>query len=184
MKRSTHVAAPLLAAAALALNAQPQNLSKCDGALLQMQNHQDAVIERCEILRPDTALQAVIVVPRGKSSIQYGTPIRRLEIYRDVGGRWSKVLGIDSQIKNPYGYIGIDYVDDVSPPKYWIKFSVSDKDREFRLLVNYAAQDGPVDVEALPTEIGWNRNLTRYQEISPDGNGFVSEITNPPHRKR
>jgi hypothetical protein len=168
-------------AAILSISRASPAAPNCSAALAQIQNNKGAVIAQCAVLHPDNALQAVVVTARGKASPKFGVPVSEMHIFRWTGDKWLSVLILDNAVHNPAGYIGIDFLTD-TPSNFWVRMSTTQKGL-FRILVFYGQPNDKPDTEGLPIEVGWNNEVGRYQEIAPNGEGFVTELKNPPHRK-
>jgi hypothetical protein len=166
---------------------RPSDRSKCSEVLSlvgwkNMQFH--PVIGRCDVFQPHGIIQAVVEWPEGRPNPEFGLPVNRLEVFRKTGGPWQEVLKIDEQVKNPFGYIGIDYIDPHASSIYWISFSKTvTNPSDFRIYVVYSTPNGRPDAGAVPLEIGWNEALRCYEEVAANGSGFVREKSQVPIRK-
>lgn len=146
-----------------------------------------AEVLKCGRLAGAEALEAVAAVRlRGVKDDANGVPISKLVILRRTAAHWIAELTMGQQIRNPVGYIGIDFIDDSETSgRYRVSFSDSRSDgsRGFTLYYYYMnPQDG---VEGAGVEVSWNPRVQRFQAYSAneDPSGFKPEIKNPPHRK-
>jgi len=123
------------------------------------------------------------VIPTGRKRDQ-GKPlaIRRGAVLEFDKQAWRSVLNIRNYVKNPDGYVGIEFIDGETI-RYSIEIRAERGDgvKQFTIYVHY--RDDP---ESVPIEISWNRKVGRYQEFSPnlvEHAGYQIEIKNPPVRK-
>jgi len=137
----------------------------------------------------DSALEVVAIVRvQGLREDSDGIPISRLAILKRQSGRWVSELNVNEEITNEAGYVGIDFIDDSHSAPYY-RLKTSDKgarwgDRQpsqFTLVFLSMSRAGKVDPEDLGTGIGWNPAVSRFQEIGPSGDEFVTEVKNPKH---
>src|ERR1039457_6658689 len=99
---------------------------------------------------------------------------------------WKTAFGANRfQIKNPAGFVGMDYIDDSDASR---GFCIDITDRkapgQFSIGLLFIGADGKVDEEALPIDIAWNSKAGRYQEVvSNEGDPvlFAPEKRNVPH---
>jgi hypothetical protein len=115
-----------------------------------------------------------------------GVPISKLVVLQKNNSHWDVVLNVSKEIKNPFGYIGLDYIDDSQDyPGFRVSFSDhrSDGVRAFVILLFYIGTNG--EIEGIPTEVSWNGMVARFQEFSVNEapEGFKPELKNPPHIK-
>lgn len=131
----------------------------------------------------DTAVPEVLAALKLKSApTRPGcTPVTRLALLRKAAGRWTVALDASKEIRNPFGYVGMDFIDDSYQFFGYcvdIENHRSDNTRAFTLFLTYL-KNREGDTEGAPVEISWNPKLARYQEFAE---GFKYEIANPPHR--
>lgn len=147
----------------------------------------DAEVAKCGHLTGGTTLEVVAFLRLKQfKENKDGIPVSRLVILRRVGATWSLVLDVDKQIKNPSGYVGIDFIDD-DQDYYFSGYRAlldvrSDDPSAFALGLSFIKHDGEVD-EGLPIDVSWNSAVGRFQEfnINKEPSGFQSETKNPPH---
>lgn len=112
--------------------------------------------------------------------------VSRLVILRREGPIWKTALDSARQIRNSHGYVGIDFIDDVSP--FWgyaVQFHDHRADGEKSFVISLAYMATEKDKDELPVDISWDQTVGRYREFSANSEpvGFKAEIGNPPHRK-
>jgi hypothetical protein len=61
-------------------------------------------------------LECVAILRSPKASRTGGTPVASLSILRHDGATWVRVFEANREMRNPEGYVGLDYIDDG-----WIK---------------------------------------------------------------
>ncbi len=113
------------------------------------------------------------------------TPVSHIVVLRRSTEGWQTVLDADKdgQVKNPEGYVGVDYIDDSQEnrsPGYCADLS-QELDKHFSLALTYLTAAGAED--GIPVYVEWNDKVGRYQSsiINSDPPGFESELKNPPH---
>ncbi len=97
------------------------------------------------------------------------------------------MLRFEDNIRNPQGFIGIDFIDSDYRFGFALKFADerSDGTSGFTMYLTYLNQKRRP--EGLPVEVSWNRKVSRFQEYAPnelDPPDFKAEIAHPPVRKR
>jgi hypothetical protein len=113
-----------------------------------------------------------------------GMHVLRLVIARVEHNRCSIVFDAGkSGPKNPFGYVGIEYIDDGSDfYGYAIEFS-SNTQHKGDLDITWLNPEHEPEGEGIA--IGWNRKVGRYQEYRVEDDGspeiFKPELRNPPH---
>jgi hypothetical protein len=141
-----------------------------------------AVVLKCGRLNANGPLEALAVIKRTVASApKYCMPVSQFAVLRLEGTAWKGVLEGANEIRNPEGYIALDYIDD-SPEFYGYCLGTS-KERSdgkpgFSILLNYFSASG--EIEGSSTEVSWNGQVGRYQEFS-EVEGFRKEVKNPPH---
>ncbi len=129
-------------------------------------------------------MEGVAILRSQKASSVGGMPIEKLSILRHDGGNWVRVFEANREMRNPDGYVGLDYIDDGWKFEgYEVSLSDkgSDNTKRFTLYFTLLGSD-----PGWPTEIGWNKATGRYQEFGVDATAehhlFKSELKQPPHR--
>jgi hypothetical protein len=130
-------------------------------------------------------LEAVVAVPL-KPDREDCVPVSRLLVLRHDPTGWKPAFeaGPHSEIKNPEGYVGIDYIDDSDLyPSYCLKISDAKGGQPFLISISFIASDDQVDEGGIPLDIAWNSKVLRYLEIvSGDGPVvFAAEKKDVPH---
>ena len=115
-----------------------------------------------------------------------GIAVSRLVVLQKTDSHWDTMLNASKQVVNPFGYIGLDFIDDSQDyPGWLVSFSNHRPDNVpgFNMSFMYLRSDG--DVEGIPIEISWNSAMARFQEfvVNEAPEGFRNEIKNPPHQK-
>jgi hypothetical protein len=147
-----------------------------------------AEVLRCGYLSDSGAIEALAVVPlKSIRGLSPGCiPVSRLAILRLVNGNWQTALDAEHEIRNPVGYVGLEYIDDSYQVRGYC-LVIGDRkagSREpFSLSLGYITLSG--DFDGVPTDIGWNPKAGRYQELAGNDatGGFSPEVKDPPHRK-
>src|SRR5438132_158223 len=68
---------------------------------------------KCGELTGSGALEALAVLPLSASAnTGDGTSVSRLVVIKQKGSEWETELDADKEIRNPEGYIGMDFTDD------------------------------------------------------------------------
>jgi hypothetical protein len=129
-------------------------------------------------------LEGVAILRSQKSSRMGGIPIASLSILRRDGATWVRVFEANREMRNPEGYVGLDYIDDGWKFEgYDVSLSDKGSDNTDRFTL-YFTQLGPDP--GWPTEVAWNKATGRYQEFGDDSTAehqlFKSELKDPPHR--
>jgi hypothetical protein len=112
--------------------------------------------------------------------------VSRLVILRREGPIWKDALDLARQIRNSHGYVGVDFIDDLS--SFWgyaVQFHDHRADGEKSFVISLAYMATEKDKDELPVDISWDQTVGRYREFSASSEpvGFRTEIENPPHRK-
>lgn len=147
-----------------------------------------AEVLKCGAIHDSDLEVAAITRVQGLRDDNDGIPIARLVILKRESGSWVTELNINEEITNPAGYVGIDYIDDSQEePYYRLKTSADGakwgtrQSSQFTLVLRYMSRAGKVDSEEEGIGIGWNPTASRFQEIAPSGDIFLSETKNPKH---
>jgi hypothetical protein len=102
------------------------------------------------------------------------------------GNRWDRVLSIEGQVRNPQGYVGLDFID----ASYTHGFALSTDDERsdgtkgFTLYLTYL--DPQLKPEGVAIQVSWNPKVHRFQEYAPNELNppdFKPEVKNPPVRR-
>jgi hypothetical protein len=130
----------------------------------------------------------VVAYTKHKKSKKYssGVAVSKLVVLQKKNSHWDAVLNVSKQLLNPFGYIGIDFIDDSQEYPGWLVSFYDQRPDDvtgFSMSFGYLRSDG--EVEGISVEISWNPAADRFQEfvINEAPEGFRSEIKNPPHRK-
>jgi hypothetical protein len=143
-------------------------------------------VARCGHLLGQSSLEAVGLLPlRQFKPTVGGVAVARLVIIRRFRGPWTVELDAARQIRNPAGYIGVDFIDDSSEsPGFFVQFldERDDGTAGFVLALTYLSPSG--ETEGAPTQIAWNASVARFQEfdLTRQPFGFKTEMPAPPHR--
>jgi hypothetical protein len=136
---------------------------------------------RCSHLEKGVAVAIAFIRLKQFTENREGIPISKLVILRQTDSRWEVTLDVAKQIRNPYGYVGIDYIDD-SEQYPGFRVAISDRGKQpFVLELSYLRQDG--GSEGIPIYISWNPATSRFQELASnegDPDEFKGELRNPP----
>ena len=141
-----------------------------------------AVLLRCGQLSNTGTLEALAVI--SLKSIPNGnecTPASRIVILRQEKSGWKAALTAAKEVKNPEGYIGLDYIDDTYTflgHCLHIADKRSDGSPAFTIFLTYL-RNRRGETEGSSTEISWNSQAGRYQEFAGE---FLPEVKNLPHR--
>lgn len=95
---------------------------------------------------------------------------------------WQRLLRVSNYITNDAGYIGIDYTEDSPSFNYELELANKRSDGTPGFVLTFTFLTRKLERDGLPIEVGWNPAVGRYQEFSPNGEGFLPELKNPPHR--
>jgi hypothetical protein len=138
----------------------------------------------------NAAILETVVATRvpGLKDDKLGIPVTKLMILRWDKFQWNTELSVDKEIANGAGYVGFNFIDDTHRYPY---FRVNFTDRgakwggrsasQFTLVFISMTRVGKVDSEDLGLGIGWNPAVGRYQELEPNGEVFVPEVSSPKH---
>jgi hypothetical protein len=115
-----------------------------------------------------------------------GIAVSKLVVLQKADSQWDVILNASKQVVNPFGYMGLDLIDDSQDYPGWLVSFYDyrpDNVPGFSMSFMYLRSDG--DVEGIPIEISWNSTMARFQEfvVNEAPEGFRSEIKNPPRRK-
>jgi hypothetical protein len=145
-----------------------------------------AEVLRCGAITVPPSLEAVAVVRRAVpgESASDGIPVSRLAVLRIQGVHRILLLDASRSIKNPYGYIRVDRLDN-DPRCVGFRVTLYDTDCRRKLgstiVLNRMLTTGEV-TDGWPILVAWNAAPGRFQECTPDGAGFLQEVSNPPRK--
>ena len=166
--------------------ANPADAQECLKAA-QKSLGRSAIVLKCGELAGIPGLRAIAAVPvKPFHADADSIPFTKLTVLHKAGERWIPELTADNLIRrNPAGYIGIEFIDDSSPPvtpRVSFSGTRSDDSLDFAIYLTESYPDGD---ESWPIEIAWNPAVQRFQEYSTDHEplGFRPEVKNPPHKK-
>jgi len=141
-----------------------------------------AEVLRCGSWSGAGSPQALVVLKLGSVPSSKGcAPVSRVMILSSGPTGWRTVLEASKEIRNPVGYIGLDFIDDSYK---FLGYCLATADRRsdgspgFSLFLTYLRSLSG-ETEGTSFEIGWNARVKRYQEF--DGE-FRPEVIDPPHR--
>jgi hypothetical protein len=146
-------------------------------------------VVRCGHLVGDASLEALAVVrlknsDKRKQNADSGLKVSRLAILRKGTSKWSVELDASDHIRNPAGYIGIDFIDD-SAGFFGLEASIWDQrpDDTPGLTIYLYDIDPNGDSVGSGVAISWNPAVGRFQEFAAhqEPEGFRMEIKDPPH---
>ena len=145
----------------------------------------EAEVKRCSNLEKEVVEAIAIVRLKQFAENKEGIPITKLVILRQTESRWEIALDVAKQIRNPNGYVGIDYIDD-SEQYPGFRIAISERGKQpFMLALSYMRRDG--GSEGIPIYISWNSATGRFQELisnEGDPDRFKDELRNPPRISR
>lgn len=146
---------------------------------------QDAEVIKCGDLTHSGRLEALVVNrlvhERKLDDEMY---VRHLAIIRKQGEKWVTALEANKEIKNPAGYIGIDFIDDSYVSSgYRLRLYDRRTDGVPALVLMLTILDNMGAPEGTPVQICWNPSINRFQEFTSneDPEGFRTEVKNPRH---
>lgn len=110
-------------------------------------------------------------------------PITEMVIIRQDKGDWRTIFEArrHMQIKNPEGFVGIEYIDDsFDYPGFCLNVNKGKPSDPFSFALTFLKSGGAT--EGLPMYIGWNSAVGRYQSMTyEDPAAFEPEVKNPRH---
>jgi hypothetical protein len=133
------------------------------------------------------SIECLAVVPYSTSHDAAELAVRRGFVVQKEGAVWRSLLRFKENIRNPRGFIGIDFIDS----DYSFGFAMKSADERsdgtpgFTIFLTYL--NHKLRPEGLPVEVSWNRKVSRFQEYAPnelDPPDFKQEIAHPPFRKQ
>lgn len=143
------------------------------------------VLKVGDFLRLGT-IQCMAVLPY-TSHRAHELPVRRGFVLQKEGSVWRDLLRFDNTIRNPQGYVGLDFID--PGPNFGFDVELADErsdgTRGFTIYLTYL--NPKLKAEGMAIQVSWNRKVGRFQEYAPnelDPPDFKPEIANPPVRKR
>jgi hypothetical protein len=146
---------------------------------------QGAILLRCGELN-GAGIQEAVVALGLKPISRRCTAVSELRILRHEAAGWKTAFQADRQfqIKNPAGFVGIDYIDESDAYRgFCVDITEHKAQERFSIALSFIVADGTVDEEGLPIAVAWNTKVGRYQEILSGGDPvlFAPEKKNVPH---
>jgi hypothetical protein len=160
------------------------NDSKCLAATHALVGKRAEVL-KCGFFNDAKVLETIAVVrktkTKGKCIFGQGIYVTKLAILRQEPSGWSTALKAGRYIMNSIGYVGADYLDDVSP--FWancLGFFDRDKETGPGIILEYMANEK--DSDELGVDIAWDPSVSRYREYNTyeEPMGFKPEHKNLP----
>jgi len=110
-------------------------------------------------------------------------PVTEIVIMRQGSDGWRTIFEArrHMQIKNPEGFVGIEYIDDsFDYPGFCLDITTRKPSEPFSFALTFLKNGGIG--EGLQLYIGWNSAVRRYQSMTYENPPtFEPEIKNPPH---
>lgn len=179
------LAATFVIAATAQAEPKPQsNDGKCLAAARAVLGKR-AEVMKCGFFNDSTVLETIAVVrkanAKGECIFGRGIQVTRVVILRQEASGWSTALKAGRFITNPNGYVGADFLDDVSP--FWANcLGFFDRDEETGpgIIVEWMANEK--DKDSLGVDIAWDPSVGRYREYNTyrEPKGFKLEHKNLP----
>lgn len=132
-------------------------------------------------------VQCLVVLPYAAKGGSRERKVRRGVIVQREGSTWHELLRFDDTIRNPQGFVGIDFLDDEPTFGFLLETADerSDGTRGFTLYLTWL--NPHLQPEGIAVQLAWNRKVRRFQEYAPnelDPPDFKPELRNPRIRMR
>jgi hypothetical protein len=148
----------------------------------------EAVVLRCGDLNGTGALEVIAALehPERGDTKENSFRVRRVKILRFRKSGWETALDMSNTITNPKGYVLIRSIDDTQTfVGLYMRLTEESMGGRRGLTLEFTGllPNGEQDLDACPSEIAWNPDLGRYQELEKD-NAFRPERQRIPRRVR
>jgi hypothetical protein len=125
-------------------------------------------------------------MPHAKSRGADEVRVRRGFVVQKEGAIWRDLLLFEDNVRNPKGFVGIDFIDPDFSFGFAVKVANERSDGTPGFTIYLAYLNRKLEPEGLPIQVSWNQKVNRFQEYAPnelDPPDFKPEIAHPPIRK-